>query len=397
LLPEATAAMPARAELRHPADSPQTLLALAREREPEMLLRLQRLVEIESPSNDKAAVDRAAEFVARWAAKIGGEVRQHRQKHFGDSLEIRFGTRRRGEAPLLLLGHLDTVWECGTLARMPWRLTKERICGPGVFDMKAGVVMALTALAIRRESGALATPVTLLLHGDEEIGSPASRQLTERIARQCRAVYVLEPAQGADGAYKTARKGVGVFRLDVDGVAAHSGLDPRRGRSAIVELAHQIDALGQAADPAREITINVGVIGGGTRSNVVAAHAWAEIDARVPRTRDQRHVERVLRGLRPRDKDCTLRLSGEWNRPPMERTPAAAALFRRAQVFASEMGFALEEASVGGGSDGNFTSALGVPTLDGMGAVGAGAHAVDEHCLRRHLVPRMALVAAMLS
>lgn len=373
-----------------------------------MLRRLEELVRIESPSNDKDAVNRAVSLVSNWVKNLKAEARLHRHTHSGASLEARFGPHRGRGKPILLLGHLDTVWEMGTLAHMPWKVAGGRIFGPGVLDMKAGVVMALAAFSILAEEDSLVRPVTLLLHGDEEIGSPATRRLTETIARRCRAVYVLEPAQGEAGAYKTARKGVGRFRLDVDGVAAHSGVDFQHGHSAIQELAYQIEALTGVANPqsvrnsARSanmqhaITMNVGVIGGGTRSNVVAAHAWAEIDARVPRSRDQARVDRLLRALRPRDKDCTLRLSGEWNRPPMERTPATVALFRRAQALAAEMGIHLDEAASGGGSDGSFTSALGIPTLDGMGAVGAGAHANEEHCLRRHLAPRTALLAGML-
>lgn len=379
-----------------PASSVQARLARARQLEPDMLQKLQALVRIESPSDDKAAVDCAATMVAGWARKLGGRVKMHYHAQFGDSVEARFGPRRAGNRPILLLGHLDTVWEKGALGRMPWRVTRDRISGPGVLDMKAGVVMIFAALEILIGAGDLRRPVTVLLHGDEEEGSPVSRRLTETVARRCRAVYVLEPAQGETGAYKTSRKGVGRYRLDVDGVAAHSGIDPHRGHSAVVELAHQIEAICQAADPKRGITVNVGLIGGGTRSNVVAAQAWAEIDVRVARASHQARVDRALRRLRPRDKDCALHLSGGWNRPPMERTPSTVALFRRAQRIAAEMGFALEEAATGGGSDGSFTSALGVPTLDGMGALGAGAHAPQEHCLRRHLAPRTALLAAML-
>lgn len=375
---------------------PQVLLARARGREAEMLDRLRALVEIESPSDNKAAVDQTVRLVSGWAAGLGAKLRVHRHARFGDSLEARFGPHSPGEKPVLLLGHLDTVWEIGTLARMPWKVTRERISGPGVLDMKAGVAMIFTALAILIEDGPLRRPVTVLLHGDEEIGSPASRPLTEATARRSSAVYVLEPAQGDGGAYKTSRKGIGLFRLMAEGVAAHSGVDFNQGHSATMELSRQMQAIGRMADSARGITINIGRISGGTRSNVVAAQAWAEIEARIPCMRDQARVERLLRGLRPNDSGCTLHLSGGWNRPPMERTASTVALFRRARGLAAEMGIILEEAATGGGSDGSFTSALGVPTLDGMGAVGAGAHNPQEHCLRRHLAPRAALLAAML-
>ena len=375
---------------------PHVLLTRARGREPEMLDRLRALVEIESPSDDKAGVDQAVRLVSAWAGSLGAKVRVHRHAQFGDSLEVRFGPHSPREKPILLLGHLDTVWEIGTLARMPWKVTRERISGPGVLDMKAGVAMIFTALAILIEDGPLCRPVTVLLHGDEEIGSPASRPLTETTARRSSVVYVLEPAQGDAGAYKTSRKGVGQYRLAVEGVAAHSGIDFARGHSATMELAGQMQAIDRIADPAHGITINIGRISGGTRSNVVAAQAWAEIEVRIPRLRDQARVERLLRGLRPSDSGCALHLSGGWNRPPMERTASTVALFRRARRLAAELGIVLDEAATGGGSDGSFTSALGLPTLDGMGAVGAGAHNPQEHCLRRHLAPRAALLAAML-
>ena len=361
-----------------------------------MLEQLRALVEIESPSHDKAAVDAAGAQVAEWARALGGRVKRHRFKQYGDSLEMRFGPTRSDAAPVTLLGHLDTVWEKGTLRTMPWRVLGDRICGPGVLDMKAGVVMMLTALAMLREHGSLRRPVVMLLHGDEEIGSPASRTVTESVAKQCEAVYVLEPAQGDAGAYKTARKGVGSYRLIARGVAAHSGVDFGAGHSAVLELARQIEAVAALTDLMRGTTLNPGVIGGGTRSNVIAAEAWAEIDVRVATAGDARRVDRALRRLRPQDKACRLALTGGLNRPPMERSRGTVALFRKAQRSAAAMGIKLEEAATGGGSDGNFTAALGVPTLDGMGAVGAGAHAGHEHLLRAHFAARTALLAAML-
>lgn len=378
--------------MTEPTDSPGALLRSARRLEPQMVRQIARLVKIESPSDDKKSVDRAGAQVSRWAEALGGRVKRHRQRGFGDSIEAWFGPRPG--RPVMLLGHLDTVWAKGTIRLVPLRVTSERLYGPGVFDMKAGVVILLTALRLLREAEALRRPVLMLLHGDEECGSPASRPLTERLAHGCAAVYVLEPALGPRGAFKTERKGVGRFRLEVEGVAAHSGIDFARGHSAIVELAAQIEAISKIGDSA--LTLNPGLIGGGTRVNVVADHAWIELDVRVSSKSDQKKVKAGLRRLRVRDKGCKLRLLGGWNRPPMERSAASAALFRRAQSLAAEMGIALEEASTGGASDGNFTAALGVPTLDGMGAVGAGAHAPGEHCLRRYLAPRAALLAAMI-
>ncbi len=387
--------------LKTPSVTIQGLLQQARQLEPWMLQQLAALVRMESPSHDKLAVDRAQAEVAQWAKGLGGKIKLHRHKRFGDSLEARFGearfgVRRRGPEPVLLLGHVDTVWDKGTIRSMPWRLNGDRIHGPGVLDMKAGIVMILAAIRILAEVQALARPVIMLLHGDEEVGSPESRKLTETIARQCRAVYVLEPAQGEAGAYKTARKGVGQYRLEVRGTAAHSGIDFFGGHNALLELAYQIQAVSKITDPAREITVSPGLGGGGTRVNVVPAQAWVEMDVRIARAKDEARVERALRRLHPHDEACSLHLTGGLNRPPMERTRATVALFRRAQEFARQIGITLAEASTGGGSDGNFTSALGVPTLDGMGAVGAGAHAIDEHCLRTQLAPRTALLAAML-
>ncbi len=375
--------------------APATLLALATAAEANTLLRLEALVRAESPSEDKAAVDRAAALVAGWAEQIGGRVRWHRHRQYGNSLRVVFKAQRSGLAPVLLLGHLDTVWPVGTLGRMPYRVTRQRIAGPGVLDMKGGVAMALSAIELLLAQGALTQPVCLLLHGDEEVGSPASRSVTETVAKGCSAVFVLEPGQGAGGAYKTARKGVGHYRLDVAGIGAHSGVDFERGHSAVLELGRQLERIAAMTDLSRGLTVNPGVIGGGTLSNVIAAEAWAEIDVRIAHARDQARIERGLRGLRAQDKACRLRLSGGINRPPMERSPATVALFEKAQGLARLMGFHLEEAATGGGSDGNFTAALGVPTLDGMGAVGEGAHAAHEHLLRAHLGPRTAMLAAM--
>jgi glutamate carboxypeptidase len=373
------------------------LLERTRLREKSLLKLLQDLVELESPSDNKASVDRCLEFTAKAAARLGAHIRRHRRRDAGDILEARFDPPKRSRTgkPTLLLGHLDTVWPLDTLAQMPFKIEKGRAWGPGVLDMKAGVAMALTALDLARAEGLLKRPVILLLVGDEETGSHVSRSLTEKVARRCECVYVLEPAQGLEGAYKTARKGIANYRVHVTGVAAHSGVNFEQGHSAIAELARQVDAIVGCNDPARGITINVGTIQGGTRSNVVAAKAWAEVDARIVRAADFSKLDRRLRNLRVQDKGCVLKLEGELNRPPMERTQETIALYRRAATLAEAMGFNLQEASTGGGSDGNFTSALGIPTLDGMGAVGEGAHARNESIVLRELAPRTALLAAM--
>jgi glutamate carboxypeptidase len=369
----------------------------ARAYEKETLRLLRQLVEIESPSGSKAAVDQCMACAADACRERGGKVRWHRQKGFGDLLEARFGFRRNGGArPVLLLGHLDTVWPLGTLRRMPYRVEGGRIWGPGVLDMKAGVAMALTTLKILQERGALTRPVILLLNSEEEVGSPVSRPVTEAMARECEAVFVLEPGQGQLGAYKTSRKGTGNFTVRVRGVAAHAGVDFQNGHSAIVELARQIEKIHGFNAPELGLTVNAGVVGGGTQSNVVAEEAWTEVDFRFVKRGDAKKIERKFASLRPINKKCRLEIAGGVNRPPMERTKETRSLFARAKTFAEQLGFELTEASTGGGSDGNFTSAIGVPTLDGMGAVGEGAHANNESIRTEYLAPRAALLAAMI-
>jgi glutamate carboxypeptidase len=356
--------------------------------------RLRQLVEIESPSEDKAAVNDANSLVQEWLRPLKAQFKRHKSPHFGDVLEARFGSSTAKRGRVLLLGHLDTVWPLGTLKSMPWREADGKLYGPGVLDMKAGVVMAIEAMEALKTLG-LSRPVTLLLNSDEEVGSPFSRPLTEQIAAACAAVFVLEPAQGL--AYKTARKGVGHFDLHVQGIAAHSGVDFTNGHSAVLEMAKLVQKVSAFTDLRRGITVNVGVIHGGTRSNVIAAECSAEVDVRIAKATDARRVERLFNTMKTFDGSCKLFVSGGINRPPMERKPAIVALFRQAKRLAAELGVDLQEAATGGGSDGNFTAALGVPTLDGMGAVGAGAHAAHEHVVAKHLVERTALLAGMLA
>jgi glutamate carboxypeptidase len=361
-----------------------------------MLAMIADLVRAESPTEDRPAVNRCVSLLESWIKAAGGRSKRSKQKAAGDLLIGRFGPVRSQVKPLMLLGHLDTVWPLGTLNKMPFRVRGGRAWGPGVLDMKAGVVMALGALHILLKADQLNRPILFLLNSDEETGSECSRALTESLARTCEAVFVLEPAQGIPGAYKTARKGVARYRLDVHGMAAHSGVDFARGHSAVLELGRQIERASAFTNPARGITVNAGVIGGGTRSNVVPAEAWAEFDVRIGRAVDAARVDRQFRTLRPFDRKCRLEVTGGINRPPMERTPGTVTLFRRAATIANGLGFELQEAATGGGSDGNFTSALGIPTLDGMGAVGEGAHADHESILLDALVPRTALLAAMI-
>jgi glutamate carboxypeptidase len=283
---------------------------------------------------------------------------------------------------------------------MPWRISQGRAAGPGILDMKAGVAMAFTAIEMLAEASLLEREVILLINPDEEVGSAVSRPITEQLAAQCGSVFVIEPAQGL--AYKTARKGTGNWRIDVAGVAAHAGLDFEKGASAIRELARLIETVSGLTDLKRGLTVNVGTAGGGSATNVIPARAWAEIDVRIARKADRRRIERRFAALKPPkfrtlDPRCSVTLAGGINRPPMERTRGTVQLYRRARALAAELDYPLPEAAVGGASDGNFTSALGIPTLDGWGAVGEGAHAAHESILLEHLAPRTALLAAMLA
>src|SRR3984957_1595046 len=355
---------------------------------------LHELVQQESPSEDRQAVNAAMTLAERWAREQGASTKRHKQREFGDLLELHFGPTRSKQKPVLLLGHLDTVWPLGTLKTMPWREADGRYWGPGVLDMKAGVVIALAAIKALQELK-LARPTTLLLNSEEEVGSPVSRAITEKLALQSEAVFVLEPAQGL--AYKTARKGVGFYNVQVTGVGAHSGVDFERGHSAVLELAKLVQTMSNFTNLERQLTVNCGVVAGGTRSNVVASQAHAEVDVRIAKASDAAYVEKLFRGLKVSDPHCKLEITGGINRPPMERKAGTIALFKKARKLAAEIGFELDEAATGGGSDGNFTAALGVPTLDGMGAVGEGAHASHEHVVIEHLVPRTALLAAMIA
>ena len=376
----------------------RALLAGARRQQPALLRLIQTLVRAESPSDEKAAVDACGALVTARAAAAGGRVKLHRQRVFGDVIEMRFGARfgrrRKEKRPVLLLGHIDTVWPVGTLKTMPCRMGDGRLWGPGALDMKAGVAMALMAVEMLAEADLLDREVVLLLNSEEEIGSPVSRPITERLAQDCSSVLVLEPAQGL--ACKTARKGTGNWRIDIQGVAAHAGVDFEKGASALRELAYVIEKVSGWTDMSRGLTVSVGLAGGGSKTNVIPAQSWAEVDVRIASKADGPRIERRFASLKAADRRCSLAVTGGINRPPMERSRGTVALYRQARALAAELGFTLEEASTGGASDGNFTAALGVPTLDGLGAVGEGAHATHESILLEHLAPRTALLAAML-
>jgi glutamate carboxypeptidase len=362
----------------------------------DLLACLQEFVAIESPSTDKAALDHAAGYLAhRFQQDLLARIAWFPQASHGDHLAAHVG---EGPRQILLLGHHDTVWPIGTLAGMPCRVDGDRLTGPGIYDMKAGTIQALFALRAVQELG-LGQDKTFVFLGnsDEETGSHTSRPIIDKLAQESEMVLVLEPAAGPVGAAKLWRKGVGAYQVDVQGVASHAGGAPEKGRSALLELAHQIIDLQAITDPGRGVTINVGVASGGTRSNVVPARAEAHADLRVPDMTAYAEAHRRIT-QRPSFVDGTkVTVSGGLNRPPMVETPASRRIYEKAAAAAMAEGFDLPVTGVGGGSDGNFTAALGVPTLDGLGAVGSGAHADHEHVLLSSIAPRVAFLARFLA
>jgi glutamate carboxypeptidase len=375
-----------------------SLLRFAQRKSTDIAATIEEFAACESPTDDAAAVNQFVELLAARFKPLG-RVRTFPGGAFGKHLRCEFrlpGGRKTGR--ILALGHSDTVWPLGTLRSMPVRRSRGRIWGPGVLDMKGGLALfwfAMEALCeldipVRRN-------VVLQVNSDEETGSQSSRALTEQAARESVAVLVLEPAAGLDGRVKTARKGVGDYSLTVRGRAAHAGLDFANGANAVVEMARQLDRIASFTRLGRGITVSPGVVRGGTRSNVVPDECRAEIDVRVPRMADARHLERRFGSLRPFDRRCSLEVTGGVNRPPLERNAGVKKLLRLAQALSSELGVELDEAAVGGGSDGNFTAALGVPTLDGLGAVGEGAHAANESVLLDRLADRTALLAKLVA
>lgn len=362
---------------------------------------LRRAVEIESPSGSKDAIDAMARFFAAEFSAAGASATLLPHSTAGAAMVAGLratsqSSTRADSKPVLLLGHHDTVWGLGTLRAMPFKVRAGRAHGPGIFDMKSGIVCAIWALrALQSVEIPRSRPVRIFLNPDEEVASRAFRKELLAEARRARAVLVLEPALGS-GALKTARKGVGEFRLAVHGRPAHAGINPAAGVNAITELARQLLRVEKMADPKRGLTLTVGVIEGGTRTNVVPELARARIDVRVPRLADARRIERRMHSLKPVHPEARLVIQGGVNRPPLERVRAAA-LFELARELGRKMGFELEEGSTGGGSDGNFTAALGIPTLDGLGGVGDGAHARHEHVVIRELPRRAALLAALIA
>jgi glutamate carboxypeptidase len=369
-----------------------SILSWARKNQSKLIALIRALVECESPSDSSHDLKRFMELLTESTADIAASRRTPT-----GALISKFKLRKRDQSgQILVLGHADTVWPKGTLKTMPFRRGQGRLWGPGVLDMKGGLALFIFAMrALRDLEIPVPHDVVMLVNPDEETGSKASRAGTETLARQSKAVLVLEPGTGLAGRVKTARKGIGAYTVKVHGIAAHAGVDFGKGASAVIELARQIERIAGFTDLKRGITVNPGVIRGGTRSNVIAAEASAEIDIRAPRATDARILERKFRSLRPFDRRCSIEVGGGLNRPPMERSKGAGELFTLARTLAHDLGVDLEESSTGGGSDGNFTAALGIPTLDGLGAVGEGAHAAHESVLIDRFQDRMALLAKL--
>jgi len=371
----------------------QSILEFCLQEQPRLVETLEGLVRLESPSTDKNAVDRCGAELERRLRAMGARVTRLEREKAGDHLRAEFGG---GPGQVLILTHFDTVWPVGQLDRMPLRLEAGRLYGPGVYDMKGGIAIALLAVRALQAIAPERLPhLVMLLTTDEEIGSLTSKNAIEDEARRSDAVLVMEPSGPDNGHLKTARKGCAAYELRVRGIAAHSG-EPHKGVSAVLELADQLLAIERLGDMARDVTITACMAGGGVRANIVPDEAWALLDARVPRSEDGAVVEEALRALQPRRPGARLAISGGVERPPLERTPAVIRLFEMARSVGAEIGLDIREGASGGVSDGNFTAALGVPTLDGLGAVGAAAHAANEHVQVGALAPRAALVAGLL-
>lgn len=373
----------------------QSLLSLAEHAVPRFLELLRALVERESPSGEVERIREVAALLAVELERRGARVERIPVPGAGEHVLARLAGRGEEARPLLVLGHMDTVHPVGSLERMPFRVAGGRVTGPGAYDMKCGLAATVLALDLLAERGeAPRGDLVILFTCDEEVGSHTSRTLIEALAREARAALVIEPPLSGGGA-KTARKGVATYTLSVRGRAAHAGIEPQRGASAVHELARQIARVLELADTQAGTTVNVGVIAGGTASNVVAESATASIDVRFWTRREAERVDRALLALEPLDQRCRLEVTGGVNRGPLERTPESAALFERARALAGALGFDLAEGGTGGGSDGNLTAAQGCPTLDGLGVDGGGAHSPNEHILLADVPRRMALLSRL--
>jgi glutamate carboxypeptidase len=374
-------------------------LAFAEAKQPAIVTLIRELARCESPSDQPQAVNR---FVNLLAGRLEGasQVKTLPGGRFGPHLrsEFKLPGAKSSAGKILVLAHSDTVWPLGTLAQMPLREEQGRLWGPGVLDMKSGIAFFVFAIhTLRMLEIPVRRNIVFQVNSDEEVGSDTSRQFTEEAARQSAVVLVVEPGTGLKGKLKTARKGVGDYSVTVKGRASHAGVDYEAGASAVVELARQIPKIAAFTNLKQGITVNPGVISGGTRTNVVAAEARAGVDIRIAKLKDAAGLDKKFRSLRPVDKRCSIQVQGGLNRPPMERSPAIRRLFQTARTCAKELGVKLEESATGGGSDGNFTAALGIPTLDGLGGVGEGAHATNESILLDRVADRTALLAMLLS
>lgn len=366
-----------------------------KDKENDMLETVKRLVEKESPSRDKEATDELGKMISDTFCRLtGGKTSVISNEPYGNHIRAEWGG---GEEQILILAHFDTVWPKGTLEEMPFRVEEGKAYGPGIFDMKGGLVQGIYALhALSELKRKIGCKVVFFFNSDEELGSLTSRELIEEEAKKSKCVFVLEPAYTTEGALKTSRKGVGMFHLEVTGRPSHAGIDPEKGRSAIEELANQITYLHGLTDYDKGTTVNVGVIKGGTTSNVVAAHAEADIDLRIQTMEEFHRVLPLIEGIEPKLDGTQLNLTGGMNRPPFERTDRVASLFDKARKLAKEhLDYDLLEKATGGASDGNFTAPL-APTLDGLGAVGDGAHASHEHLVVSEMPSRSALVALLI-
>jgi glutamate carboxypeptidase len=374
-------------------------LAFAEAKQPAIVTLIRELARCESPSDQPQAVNR---FVSLLADRLDGatNVKTLPGGRFGNHLRCEFKLQgaKSDAGKILVLAHSDTVWPLGTLAQMPLREEHGRLWGPGVLDMKSGIAFFVYAiLTLRMLEIPVRRNILFQVNADEEVGSETSRPFTEEAARQSAIALLLEPGTGLKGKLKTARKGVGDYAVLVKGKASHAGVDFRAGASAVLELARQIPKIAAFTNLKQGITVNPGVISGGTRTNVVAAEARVDVDIRIAKIKDAAALDKKFRSLRPFDKRCSIQVEGGLNRPPMERSPAIRNLFQKARACAKGLGVSLEESATGGGSDGNFTAALGVPTLDGLGGVGEGAHAANESILLDRIADRTALLAMLLS
>ncbi len=373
-------------------------LSYAQEKHAQIVAFISELAACESPSDSPAAVNRLVDLLIERTQDIAS-AQTFDSARFGKTLRLAFnlpGESKKGQ--VLALGHSDTVWPLGTIKHMPVNQANGRLWGPGVLDMKSGLAFFVFAMrALRDLNIAVRREVVLLVVSDEEVGSTSSRAITEDEAKRSQCVLVLEPGTGFAGKLKTARKGVGEYTVFVKGKGAHAGVDFSDGASAIVEAARQISEIAKFTDLQRGITVNPGVISGGTRSNVIAEAAQVHVDMRISRLPDAAELDAKFRALRAADQRCSIRVEGGLNRPPMERTEAIAALYAKARALGDSMGVTVEESSTGGGSDGNFTAALGIPTLDGLGGVGEGAHASNESILLDRVADRVALLARLIA